>query len=324
MPHSVLGSFVSLLLLASACHGQVFWSTGGAAADRVEKGNADGSGQATLWSSGSPSGNNPWGVAYHAGEGRVYWTDNISRQFNRVNADGTNFSTLFTYSPAAPFSLALDSTANEIYFVAGSSILRSDFAGNAVAFVPVSPTNTWLTLDLANRFLYWTESSSGFIRRANLDGTPTVENIVSLSYTGSPQARGIALDGAGGLYWVDANTDFLYGVALADYTGTPLTVGAGNQRVNLRSLTNGTAATPNGLASDGNALYWTEGLSGFRGVYRANFDGTGAALLFAGDAATAPLGVAAFAPIPEPGTLLLSGGGVALAAWLGRTRMKRR
>ncbi|HMP04351.1 MAG TPA: PEP-CTERM sorting domain-containing protein [Gemmatales bacterium] len=317
-------SIVAFLLLAWPVQAQVFWAVGGSASDRIEAGNVDGTGQTVLWSAANPSGSNPWGIDFHTGDGRVYWSDSIARQINRINTDGTGFETLFTYNPASTFSLAIDAAANEVFFIAASpvsAIVRSDFAGNTSTFVAVSPTNAWLTLDAANRYLYWTETSTGFIRRANLDGTTVVENVVSLAYVGSPQARGIALDGQGGLYWVDNNTDYLYGVDLADFTGTPIVAGSEHELFNLRSVTNNTASTPNGLASDGQFLYWTEGLSGFRGIYRADLDGGNAGLLFAGDTTTSPLGVAA-APIPEPGTLLLAGAG--LVGTLVAQRWRRR
>lgn len=313
-------SVTLFLILSPTVWGQVFWAAGGAGADRIERGNPDGSGQTTLWNSGNPSGNNPWGVVHEGSSNQVFWTDNISRQIQRINADGTGLTTLFTH-PVAPFSLTLDSSLSQLYFVAGSAIVRSDFAGAATTFVTISPTNTWLALDANSRFLYWTESSAGFIRRANLDGSTTVENVVSLAYTGTPQARGLALSGDGGLYWVDAFTDFLYRVDLSDFTGTPLNVGPANQLVNLRSLTNGLASTPNGLASDGQSVYWAEGLSGFRGIYRADLDGGNAALLFAGDTATAPLGVAA-AAVPEPHVWLLGVMGLATARWASRRRRR--
>lgn len=312
--------FVFLLWSIHPLTAQVFWTVGGASADRVERGNRDGTGQSVLWSSSNPAGNNPWGIAFDHVAGQVYWTDNISRQIQRINADGSGLTTLFTH-PVAPFALAFDPAHSRLYFVAGSAIVHSDLAGNTSTFVSISPTNTWLALDLANRYLYWTESSAGFIRRANLDGSPTVENIVNLSYTASPQARGLALPGDGALYWVDAFTDFLYRVNLADYSGTPLSVGPGNQVFNLRSVTNGTAATPNGLASDGERLYWAEGLSGFRGIYRVDLSGTQAGVLFPGDAATSPLGVVA-APVPEPAVWLLGVGG--MAVWYGARRRCRR
>jgi sugar lactone lactonase YvrE len=317
-------AFSSLGLLLISVHiasAQVFWTVGGASADRVERGNTDGTGQTVLWNSSNPAGTNPWGIAFDHGAGQVYWTDSISRQIHKINADGTGLTTLFTH-PVAPFALAFDPALSRLYFVAGSAIVQSDLAGNASTFVNITPTNTWLALDLVNRYLYWTESSAGFIRRANIDGTPTIENIVNLSYTASPQARGLALPGDGRLYWVDAFTDFLYRINLADYTGTPLGVGPSNQLLNLRSVTNGTAATPNGLASDGERLYWAEGLAGFRGIYRVDLSGAHAGILFPGDAATSPLGVAA-APVPEPAVWLLGIGG--LAAWYrGRVRCRWR
>lgn len=146
--------------------------------------------------------------------------------------------------------------------------------------------------------MYWTDSGTGKIQRANLDGT-RVEDLV----TGLGNPVGLELDpGAGKMYWTGsregkiqrANLD---GTGVEDLVtglnqpvGVALGLGAGKmywthnlggkiRRANLdgtgvEDVTPGAFLLPEGLALDAGAgkMYWIE-----RGgvIQRANLDGTG-------------------------------------------------
>ena len=120
--------------------------------------------------------------------------------------------------------------------------------------------------------LYWTDSGTDRIQRANLDGSG-VEDLV----TGLRNPSGLALDaGAGKLYWADGGTDKI-------------------QRSNLNGsevedlVTTG-LRNPSGLALDAAAgkLYWTD--YGTDRIQRSNLDGTEVEELITG--LHSPLGLA--------------------------------
>ncbi len=298
--------------------------------DQILIGSAAGGGSPTVvWNSPTAANTSPWGIAYNPNDQRLYWTDTFTsaRGVYRVGLDGSGFQQVFSYATALPSSLAIDPVANRLYFSASAptnAIVRSEMDGtgqtNLIALS--GAVNVWVAVDAAHRFLYWSESSANVIRRANLDGSPTIQDVVDLnSYApgGTNGARGVAIDGAGRLSWLDSSTDFLYGLDISSYAGVPLTVGAGNQLVNLRSLTNGTASTTNGLATDGRRLYWTEGLTGFRGIYGADMNGANAGLLYGLGTSSSPLGITM---VPEPATLLLAGLPAAFFGWRSWRRSK--
>ncbi|MDE0435977.1 MAG: hypothetical protein OXH92_18410 [Bryobacterales bacterium] len=104
--------------------------------------------------------------------------------------------------------------------------------------------------------MYWTDSGTGKIQRANLDGT-RVEDLV----TGLGNPVGLELDpGAGKMYWTH-NLGGKIRRASLDGTG-------------VEDVTPGAFLLPEGLALDAGAgkMYWIE-----RGgvIQRANLDGTG-------------------------------------------------
>lgn len=314
--------FALLSLVApgvSSAWSQVVWTYSGATSDRVQSSQSDGSNLQDLWiaPTAAPS---PWGIAGSAAEGRVYWTDLSGRTVSGVNLDGSNASTLFSYSAAPISSLAYDSAGSQFFFVASTGvngIVRSNSNGSSQStLISISPTNSWLAFDASSRYLYFTESTANRIARVNVDGSPVVQSVVTLN-AGS-QARGVALDGNGGLYWVENSTDNISKVDISSFTGTPL---SGTVLFNTRTLTDNTNSTPNGLATDGTYLYWADGASPFRGIYRTDITGENGVRLTL-DNTGSPIGVVAFAAVPEPSTLLLTGGiGVAgVIVWYRRHR----
>jgi virginiamycin B lyase len=112
--------------------------------------------------------------------------------------------------------------------------------------------------------VYWTNSLTGTIGRANLDGTEINENFI----TGAGEPIGVAVDGAY-IYWSHQDpTDFEGGfIGRAKLDGTEV-----NQ-----SFISG-ASRPSGVAVDGAHVYWS---NTFRGrlndlglIGRAKLDGT--------------------------------------------------
>ena len=319
-------TLVALFWAQAATAQSVTWTLSGTP-DRVQAGPTTPGTAADVWVSPNPAANSPWGIAFNRNDAKVYWTDLISRQITRASLDGSGFDVAFSYSTAAPASLAIDSAGAQAYFEAGagaaSTIIKSSLDGSVQSTFAThgSGTNAWLTIDPVGRFLYWSDTSNNLIRRANLDGTTTIQNVVDISGITSHSARGVALDGAGGLYWVDNGTKLMYRADLTGYSGTPIVAGAGNQIANLSTIV-GATSTPNGLASDGTWLYWTEGASGLRGVYRVRTDGTNGGLLYAaGGTVASPIGVTV--AVPEPGTIFLIGSlGAGVAGdWWRKRRM---
>ena len=105
--------------------------------------------------------------------------------------------------------------------------------------------------------MYWTDTNTDTIQRANLDGTQ-VENLIT---TGLDFPSGLALDvGQGKMYWTDANTDK---IQRANLDGT--------QVENL--VTTGLDG-PGGLALDvgQGKMYWTDYYTDT--IQRANLDGS--------------------------------------------------
>ena len=131
-----------------------------------------------------------------------------------------------------------------------SSVAARWFASLAVWVVVVCGTgqgDAW-----AAGKMYWADTGSGEIRRANLDGT-AVESLV----TDLDAPEGMALDVAGGkVYWTEAPSEK---IRRANLDGTE-----------VEDLV--TSSHPRAIALDvgGGKMYWTDV---FDGILRANLDG---------------------------------------------------
>jgi hypothetical protein len=320
---------LSLLLVAHPATAQTITWTLNGTPDRVQAGAVGSPAPFDLWVSSSPSSNSPWGIAYNPVDNRVYWADLSARQVNSVKLDGTGVSTAFSFPSATLGPLVLDAATQQIYFEAGagaSSVIvkaNLDGTGQSNFATHSSGANGWMTVDPVARYLYWSDTSGNFIRRANLDGTPVTQNVVDLNSYGAHTARGLALDGQGNLYWVDNTTKILYRLDISGYAGTALTVDSSNQLLSLNTAVGGNS-NPNALASDGQWLYWADGATNLRGIYRVRTDGTGAGQLFAaGGTVASPIGVT-IVGVPEPATWAMLAGAIAAGtAYLWRRRKAR-
>jgi hypothetical protein len=119
--------------------------------------------------------------------------------------------------------------------------------------------------------MYWTDSGTQKIQRANLDGTG-VEDLL----TGLVDLSGLALDvGGGKMYWTSFTVQKIQRANL-DGTG-------------VEDLLTGGGA-PQGIALDvvGGKMYWIDGFTGK--IRRANLDGTGVEDLVTG--LSLPIGIA--------------------------------
>jgi hypothetical protein len=257
----------------------------------------------------------PWGVAVNEATQTVYWTDTVSRGISQVSVFGGSHQVNFTHTPGAPQSISY--FGGQIYFNAGTTtngLVRGNPDGsNLTTLVSFNPANSWTTIDRNGEYLYFSESSAtDRIARVNLTGTPNVETVVGLS---NATPRGLTLNGDY-VYWVDNGDDFLRRSLIGS--------GAVEDLLDLTTTTNGASATPNSLTTDGQFLYWTESLSNFRGIYRSNLDGSNALRLVAFDnAAGTPLGIAAFTAVPEPSSLVVMLGAVAVLSLKRRRREVR-
>ena len=103
--------------------------------------------------------------------------------------------------------------------------------------------------------MYWTDTETDKIQRANLDGS-NIEDLV----TGLGRPPVIALDLSGGkMYWTDVDTDKIQRANLGGSNIEDLVTGLGN---------------PDGIALDidGGKMYWTDWET--NKIQRANLDGS--------------------------------------------------
>ena len=106
-------------------------------------------------------------------------------------------------------------------------------------------------------YMYWTDTGTDKVQRANLDGS-NIEDIIT---TGLRTPTSIAVDLEGGkIYWTDSGTDK---IQRSDFDGS-----------NIEDLITTGLRTPTSIAVDlvNNKMYWTD--SGTDKVQRANLDGS--------------------------------------------------
>ena len=157
-----------------------------------------------------------------------------------LNFDGTDFAS----DRSLTFSVAADALTN--------------YKGTALtAEIPVTASRGESLLTI-----FWTDSSPGKIRRANLDGS-NIEDLVTLQRrNNSPE--GIALDVAGGkMYWTVSHFHSGSKIQRANLDGS-----------NVEDLVTQGLRYPEGIALDvaGGKMYWTDSSPGK--IQCANLDGS--------------------------------------------------
>ena len=153
-------------LAVDTMHGQLFWAEGGT----VMRAQLDGSGRTPFVA--QTSGAFASSVAVDAAGGFVYWTDNGSDTVNRAALDGSGRMVLHTAPDASanPRALALDVSAQLLFWAEGTSLMRAPLAGGP-ATVVASGTITSLAVDAESQQLYWTDNASDALIRAKYDGS---------------------------------------------------------------------------------------------------------------------------------------------------------
>jgi hypothetical protein len=119
-----------------------------------------------------------------------------------------------------------------------------------------------LDVDTANGKIYWSESNS-LVRRINLDGSGTTENVV----TGGSSIHGVAVSATGGhVYYSDNLLDKIRRADISPAGSLP--------NLNIANIAT-TGLVPAGVELDvlGGKVYWSD--VGTDGISRVNLDGTG-------------------------------------------------
>lgn len=110
------------------------------------------------------------GVAYDPVADTIYFSSAGGGFIARVEPDGTGFQ-MISAGLTDPEGLTLDGEGH-IYFVDATAVRRVDLDGSdQVELVAGLDGGEGIALDLPRGQMYWTESGSNELHRANLDGT---------------------------------------------------------------------------------------------------------------------------------------------------------
>ncbi len=182
---------------------------------------------------------------------QIFWTDEGTGKIQRANLDGSNVTDIVTGVTPSKLGLAVDPTAEKLYFadLSGptSRIRRSNLDGSDIEDLIDTGADApdAIILDRSAGHMYWSQFNINFgqsrIRRADFDGT----NIVDI-VTGLTAPVGLGLYPAGGkIYWSHAVGPHEIERANLDGTGfEPMAI----------------AGVPFGLAIDlpGEMVYWAD------------------------------------------------------------------
>lgn len=187
----------------------------------------------------------------------IYWTNNSGDAIERSELDGSNGTTVL--QTERPKAIALDAQTRTLFWGDASGTARRI---RSLSLVTLSEQEVitgldnpeGIAIDPVNDKLYWTDSGTGKVQRANLDGT----NIEDLVATGPLQPQGITLDlDSGKMYWAD-----LAAIHRANLDGTGV-----EDLITPSSGVRGLA-----INRSESKLYWIDAVDNV--VRRANFDGT--------------------------------------------------
>lgn len=207
----------------------------------------------------------PQGITMDIGNGKLYWTDWVTKKIQRANLDGSEVEDLITAGLGLPEGIALDTENEKMYWVDSGTkkIQRANLDGTAVEDLVTYPTVNLdaIALDVLQEKMYWTlwgaGSAEGKVMRANLDGT-NIEELVNI-----PNAilKGIDLDLIQSkMYWTDCG---YAKIQRANLDGS-----------NMEDLISTGLSTPNAISIDllAQKIYWTD--LGGRKIQGAKLDGT--------------------------------------------------
>ncbi|HUU86025.1 MAG TPA: PEP-CTERM sorting domain-containing protein [Phycisphaerae bacterium] len=114
------------------------------------------------------------GIALDPGAGLMYWADASTDTIRKANLDGTNMDVVLA-GLSNPRDIELDLASGHMYVAnLGGGIYRANLDGGDLTLLASGQFGggaNCLTLDLARRAVYWTESANGHVSRINLDGT---------------------------------------------------------------------------------------------------------------------------------------------------------
>jgi DNA-binding beta-propeller fold protein YncE len=276
------------------------WTTGDTN-DGIYRGTLDGI--YSLWFA-TP---NPWSVDYDPVANQIYW--GADGTIRRVDPFFVFVETLpITFDPASPVDLVVDPQAKLLYWTEGTSpitIHRAGLDGQGEVILATIPGggNPRLALDRAAGRLYWSEDTTGRIRRMYIDGT----NVQTLLTPESVTPVAVAVDPVEGkVYWSDAGTGSVHRVDLGGENHEEIVTGvsgatgltliqppvAETERVfwtdntsdhvasvlkngtDLQALVIDGLSDPRGMAVDNDAgkMYWVD--QGWDVIMRADLDGS--------------------------------------------------
>jgi len=177
-------------------NGKMYWASflNFPASDRIQRANLDGSGLETLVAGLSA----PMGLGLDLTNAKMYWTESTDRKIRRANLDGSGIVDIIVDMPFnIPIDVAIDEINGNMYWTDGDQtgnngkIMRADLnGGNPQVLVSGLDNVGGIALDLNAGKMYWVDSGTEKIQRANLDGT-NIEDVVN---SGLLNLGGIGLD----------------------------------------------------------------------------------------------------------------------------------
>lgn len=182
--------------------GKVYWVNG--TRKRIERSNLNGTAREIVVSGLS----NPFGIALDLQAGHIYWVTDSILPVKRSDLNGQNVETVISVGFFQPRRIAIDSEAGYLFIVSGINagrIHRVSLDGTGLTQVYLGPGEiSQLALDVPAGKIYWGETVTNVIKRANLDGS-AVEIIIP---PGLMTPLGLAIEqGSGKLYFGENPTD---------------------------------------------------------------------------------------------------------------------